>query len=593
MKPGAILRHHRHHLPKIDLTVERQSNSAFLFLFLSKIKFLTSANRLLLAAVFIMFFVFSSKSQKRSDKYTDYDYGYYFFFYKKWDSAFLMFNRYINDADDTLKKGKAYSYMGEMQWNIGDLYGAQQSLIDAIKTLDPLNEKHREEIGYTYNLLGNVSLDLKQYNDAINSYNNAIIIFKGTDYLLEVMNGKATAFQKKGNYNDAIAIYDSMLALRPANQLLVARITDNRARTKWLRDPGYPALAEFQSALRIRVDSQNSRGLNASYAHLSDYYAKENPDSALLYAQKMREKAIENQSPDDVLEAIDKLIRLNSSPALKEHLYEEYRKLNDSLQLSRDTTRNRFALIRYDVQKSKADNLVLQQHITKQRLLLYGLVVLAVVIITALWIWYDKRRKRIKQESENMIRDSRLKTSQKIHDVVANGLYRIINELEHNKTIERDPLLDKIEVLYEKSRDISYEEHASSVSSADDSKQVHDLLMAFDNEQTSVAISGNGPAFWSRISTVQKNELLLILAELMVNMKKHSRAKNVAIDFKQEYNKALITYTDDGIGFNPDPQFGNGLNNTVNRIKSLNGNVTFGKSVEGGVDISISFPLQS
>ncbi|MEI9956934.1 MAG: hypothetical protein WDM90_11675 [Ferruginibacter sp.] len=54
------------------------------------------------------------------------------------DSAFLVFNRYVNNPDDTLKKGEAYKYMGEIQWNIGDLYGAQQSLTSAIHILNPL-----------------------------------------------------------------------------------------------------------------------------------------------------------------------------------------------------------------------------------------------------------------------------------------------------------------------------------------------------------------------------------------------------------------------------------------------------------------------
>jgi signal transduction histidine kinase len=553
---------------------------------------LKSANHLLLTATFIIFLGFSSKSQKSTGKYTDYDYGNYFFWNNKWDSAFLMFNRYVNTPDDTLKKGTAYKYMGEIQWNIGDLYGAQESLTSAIKTLDPLNEKHREEIGYTYNLLGNVSQNLKQYDEAIIFYTNAITFSKGTDYLFEVMNGKAITLQKKGNYDDAIAIYDSTLTLKPADQSLVARVIDNRARTKWLQNPGYPALPEFQSALKIRADSQYNQGLNASYAHLSDYYAKLNPDSALWYAQKMREKAKENQSPDDILEAIDKLIRLTSSPILKEHWYEEYKILNDSLQLSRDTTRNRFAVIRYDVQKSKADNLVLQQHITRQRLLMYGLIVFAVAIITGLSIWYDKRRKRIKQQSENAIRNSRLKTSQKIHDVVANGLYVIMNELEHGNTIEREPLINKIEGLYEKSRNISYE-HISSNSSVDYDTQIHRILNSFANEQIKVIVVGNQPIFWINIIESQKHELQLILNEIMINMKKHSQAKNVVIVFKQQDNKGFITYKDDGVGFRSDFEFGNGLNNTVSRIKSINGEINFGKKENGGVSISMSFPLES
>jgi len=218
--------------------------------------------------------------------------------------------------------------------------------------------------------------------------------------------------------------------------------------------------------------------------------------------------------------------------------------------------------------------------------------VLAAVIIIWLSLWYSKRRKRIKQESENAIRNSKLKTSQKVHDVVANGLYGIMNELEHSKAIDREPLINKIEVLYEKSRNISYEDIGSG-KSIDYDNQVHQLLTSFANDQTKVIVVGNQPTYWNRISASQKHELQLVLNELMINMKKHSHAKNVVIVFKQEDNKGFINYKDDGVGFDSGSEFGNGLNNTVSRIKSLNGDVNFGKSEKAGVFIAISFPLES
>ncbi len=553
---------------------------------------LKCANTIILTTILVVFFALSSKSQTGKVEYTDFERGASHHYYRKMDSAFLLYSRYINNPTDTLKKGKAYRYMGDIQLTMGDLHGAQESATGVLKTLDTLNKKHYAEIGYAYNLLGDVSLNLKRYDEAINMYDNSIRFLKGDNFVFEVMNGKATAFQKKGEYKSAITVYDSLFAAKPANQKLIARIIDNKARTKWLADPASPVLSEFWLALKIRTDSQHKAGLNASYAHISDYYVKSNPDSALWYAQKMHEQATENKSPDDILESIDKLIRLSNSPVLMEQWYAEYKRLNDSLQFSRDTTKYRFALIRYDVQKSKADNLVLQQHISKQRLLMYGLIAIAVIFITILWTWYNKRRKRIKRESENAIRNSKLKTSQKVHDVVANGLYGIMNELEHSKTIDLEPLISKIEGLYEKSRDISYED-VSPVSNADHNQEVHHLLTAYSDEQTKVIAVGNQPLFWSRIDETQKNELLLILNELMINMKKHSQAKNVVIVFKAQDDKAFVTYKDDGVGFNPDFVFGNGLNNTVNRIKSLNGEVNFGKSDKEGVSIAISFPLQS
>ncbi|MCP9752263.1 hypothetical protein EGI32_14960, partial [Ferruginibacter sp. HRS2-29] len=95
-------------------------------------------------------------SQRKADKYTDYDRGYNYWYYDNFDSAFYYFNRYVNNADDTLKKGSAYKFMGEIQWQFGDLYGAEENLVNALRTLDTNNENHRVELGYTYTLLGNV-----------------------------------------------------------------------------------------------------------------------------------------------------------------------------------------------------------------------------------------------------------------------------------------------------------------------------------------------------------------------------------------------------------------------------------------------------
>lgn len=502
-----------------------------------------------------------------------------------------MFSRAANTTTDSLEKGMAYNYMGAMQQEVGDVYGAQESLAAALHILDIKNDKHRDLIASLYNTLGNTSIVLKNYDEAIHFFDTALVIAKDKNYILEILNGKATALQKKGNYAVAIGIYDSILSLHPGDITLAARAISNRARTKWLRDSGYPVLNEYRLALKIRVDSGDNRGLNASYAHLSDYYSRIDPDSALFYAQKMYDKANEIESPDDIIEAIDKLIRLNNSPALKEHWYEEFKQVNDSIQMARDTARSQFALIKYDLQKSKTDNMALQQHVTKQRLLTYGIILLAVMLITGLLFWFRRRRQKLRRESENAIRDSKLQTSQKIHDVVANGLYRIMNELEHGSMIDKEPLLNKIEGLYEQSRDISYEHTSLTGDNAAYDKEVHQLLTSFANEHTKVIVVGNEQTFWNKVTASQKHELQLVLNEIMINMQKHSQAKNVVIHFKQENDGSFINYRDDGIGFRPDVAFGNGLNNTVSRIKSLNGQVNFGKNVEDGLSISIRFPL--
>lgn len=483
--------------------------------------------------------------------------------------------------------------MGEIQQIMGDMYGAQETLMKGVRILDASKEPYREALSILYNILGNISLELKNYDEAISLFDKGFALLPArSDYGVEMVNSKAISLQRKGDYKRAIRIYDSLLQLQPGNQLLAARIIHNRARTKWLQNSAYNPRPDFHRALKIRLDSSFLPGLNASYAHLADYYEKPNPDSALWYANKMYTIAKQNQSADDILEAIDKLIRFNRSATEKAQWYAAFRRLNDSVQLARDTTRNRFALIRYEVQKNKADNLALQQHITKQRLFILGVSTLSIALLAGLWFWFRHRRRKLKQEAEIAIRDARLHTSQKVHDVVANGLYGIMNELEHSDTIERDPLLTKIEVLYEKSRDISYEESALA-NDRDYDKQIHTLLNEFTNEQTRVFVVGNQPVFWNKVTGLQKNELLLVLREIMTNMKKHSGATNVVIKFKEENHTGTIHYNDDGKGFPADVKYGNGLHNTVNRIQSLKGDIIFGKSDQGGASIAIRFPLQS
>lgn len=549
-----------------------------------------SSNALLITVSSIIVLGCNIKKNNSDVGHTNYERGTYYYSLDKLDSAYLMFTRYIDNADDSLKKGTAYRCMGDMQWEVGDLHAAEENATGTIRTLDPLNTAHHAELSYAYNLLGNVHVDLQHYDEAISMYNIAMGFSTDSTFLADLVNGKAIALQKKGKYEDAVALYDSMLLRNPADQSLSARIIDNRAKTKWLQNPSYLALPEFWHALKIRADSQYNRGLNASYAHLADYYTKSNRDSALWYSKKMFQQAQIIQSPDDRLEAIDKLIRLDHSSALQ-HWYAEFKRLNDSTRLSRDTTRNRYALIRYDSQKSKADNLELKERVNRQLFWILGLIILGTGLIAGLYAWITKRKKRMKEEAEEAIRDSKLEMSRKVHDVVAGGLYNIMNELEHVKEVEKDPLLDKIEGLYEKSRNISYEDVPVTDNSEYD-KDLFRLLKSFANEEINVFLVG-GHRFLNDLTSLQKRELKLVLNEIMINMKKHSQAKNVVIQIRQDDGHGLINYKDDGVGFSADHTAGNGLNNTVSRMKALKGDIIFGKTDRGGLTISISFPLAS
>ena len=116
--------------------------------------------------------------------------------------------------------------------------------------------------------------------------------------------------------------------------------------------------------------------------------------------------------------------------------------------------------------------------------------------------------------------------------------------------------------------------------------------MSFSTEETRVNILGNTREIWEHLKKEDIYELKQVLQELMVNMRKHSRASSVGIRFEQKANTLRVYYTDNGIGFPPDSSFGNGLRNTGNRINSIGGSINFGSGTGGGLTIQIQIPVR-
>jgi tetratricopeptide (TPR) repeat protein len=509
------------------------------------------------------------------------------------DSAFYYFNLIATNSTDSLETATALTYMGIIQTYQGDYFGGQESYLRSLSYLNERKESHRYCLESNYNELGNNNLSLKNYNAAISYFDKALEFITSNDNQMIALNGKALAYQKKGAYKQADSLYNNIIGFIKNNPKEYARILSNQAKTRWLQDPGYPAIPDLLQALSIRESINDRRGLNASYAHLSDYYANSRPDSALYYAQKMYVTSRQINSPDDELEALTKLLNLSPVKQLKQYIF-RYEYLNDSLQTARNAAKNQFALVRYEAEKNKADNLKLQKdnaqknvQLLRQRVIFGFTIAFVVAAGIIARIWYRKRRLQMESASRLAIQEHKLKTSQQVHDVVANGLYLIITEIEHGDAIEKERLLDKLEVLYERSRNLSYEPPEAAHN--DFSGAVSGLLTAFASSTTKVYVTGNSKSLWNRITTEAQMEIEQVLQELMINMKKHSAAQNVVLKFESHQDMIQIHYLDDGVGLPSTFQYGNGLTNTENRIKNIGGQFTF-ESTAKGLNIRISIP---
>ncbi|WP_225872208.1 tetratricopeptide repeat-containing sensor histidine kinase [Pedobacter frigidisoli] len=549
--------------------------------------------KLLSLFIFLLFLLSCSKKERIKRKF----HNPYYDIAKKYrdngnpDSAFRVFNQakeFGIENKDSLSTASSLINMAILLTNAGDYFGGQETSIEANKYLNEDDTNHHYYLGSNYNNLGIATYNLKDYNNSLKLYDSAI---KFSDDSLDTrmyLNNKAMVYQEIKDYKSALKIYGQILAKTSKNEQEYARVLTNIAKTKWLEDSNHNPVPDFLKSLQIRKKENDLWGQNSSYAHLADYYILKQPDTALFYAYNMYTVAQTVKSVTDRLEALQKLIKL-SPPKETKHFFNVYEKLADSSQNARNTAKNQFTLIRYETEKSKADNLILQKDNDGKR---YQIIILAFGIILILFtgtILYKKRKQRIELEAQNSIRDNKLKTSQKVHDVVANGLYRIMSKLDNQETLKDSPIVNEIEELYEQSRDLSYERPKSE--NHNFHEKIFDLLKSFASESTRVILVGNSAPLWEKVSELAKDEIEHILQELMVNMGKHSKASDVVIKFEQVQQKINIYYSDNGIGIADKPRPKNGLTNTGTRIDAIGGTITFDTKVEKGLKIQISFPV--
>jgi signal transduction histidine kinase len=517
----------------------------------------------------------------------------------KADSAYLYFSRAKDvflGSHDSLGAGKCLLNMAMISSEKGDLYGGQELSLTAIAYFNEEDSAQHIYIQSNLNNLGIINYGLEAYDRAISFYEEAVLYTPTKETKLILQNNIANAYRRKGDYQKALGIYASVLKEK-LSEADYARTLSNMAYTKWLQDSTYNPNAALEQGLKIREQLGNQQEQIASLNYLVGVNQQSRADVALEYAQRMHATARQINNPNDRLVALQKLVSLSSGAAVKNY-FRSHQALNDSIQLARNAAKNQFALIRYESEKRKSENLKLQQINIQQAykvaarelLILLGTLSFVASAIIAV-LWYRKRQAKMHAEKQSAIQEHKLKTSRRVHDVVANGLYRVITEIDNDEALNKDDILDKLEVMYEKSRDISYDIPLVRSSTEDFNHKIDRLLKSFATTFTRIDVSGNTAAYWADIPEQISYELEHILQELMVNMKKHSRATRVSLEFTRLPDRACITYRDNGVGMNADQNHGNGLLNTGSRIQSIHGEINFETAQEGGLTIKLFFPV--
>jgi tetratricopeptide (TPR) repeat protein len=284
----------------------------------------------------------------------------------KLDSAFFYYQQSKNVSllkKDSLEGGRRLLSMGLMQINENDLVGAESSLIEALRYLEPLKENRFT--GNTYNNLGLVLIEFKRYEEARKYFKNSKSLHENNPNqdskergFLDYFNNTGFSYLKEGKFREAIPFLEKGLSsfnVKEKYTFWHQALLGNLADCLYELEKKEEAWEKYIKLLEIRKEKGNIYGQSLSHNGLADFYIKESKKSkALFHAKEAYKLSKQVNNNATRLSTLLKLGALTEGNQSKKH-YQEYALLADSLNNRERYLKNQFAKIRYETEKNEKE----------------------------------------------------------------------------------------------------------------------------------------------------------------------------------------------------------------------------------------------
>ena len=515
--------------------------------------------------------------------------------------AFYEFNK-SKQLFETLKDSANIGYilieMGTIQQVNGDYYGSKETVTEALVYV----KKNSPYTASINNALGIADKELSLYSDAIFYYKEAAKHYTDAIEKQIPLSNIAPVYIQQKKYDKAIILLESILGKKMLEDkspaFAKARIQGNLGYAYFKNGMTEKGFDLMKSALQTKNEIKDTYGSIESYLHLADYYSKKDIQKSDENAFKAYNIATKLNSVDERLEALQIIISNNHSGQHSKYV-QKYFTLNDSIIKVRNNFKNKFAKIKYDakiekdenakLRLEKAENLLSLQKANYLRIV-FGIVFIFLVILIAILIRYYKNKNKVIAFKTSYNTETRI--AKKIHDELANDVYHVIAFAESqplSNESTKENLLQKLDDIYGRVRGISKENNRIETG-IDFTNSIKEMLLAFNTNERNIIATNLEDINWEIIDETKKITISRVLQELMVNMKKHSKASLVLIKFENDHKSILIHYTDNGVGCEKTKMTRNGLQNMESRIQAVKGSIDFDTEPDKGFKVKISIP---
>ncbi|MFH6990633.1 tetratricopeptide repeat protein [Flavobacterium collinsii] len=490
--------------------------------------------------------------------------------------------------------------MAEIQQDHADYVGSENTIKEALPHLK--HAKKQSQIWSTYVILSINYLNTYDYKNAI-LYNQKALRLKTEEWRkLTAKNNIAVILMEEKKYYEALQIFLFLITKKEV-------VDNNQFQGKALDNIGYcylkthnldEALYYFKKSLEIRQKQNLSFDLGKSYQHFAEFYEESNSALAKKYMLLSYERFRSINNIDERLSSLKLIIKNSSDQELKKYSI-IYVNLIDSIFEVRQKAKNQYAKIKYDSRKEKNENLRLKTHkveneiqLERQRnrnIISYIIIAFCLSLVTVLYFYLSSKGTKEKIEATY---NSETRIAKKLHDELANDIYHTMAFAE-NKNLalaeNRNHLLNNLDAIYARTRDIS-KENTAITTDKNFASVLNEMIIGFNTTNINLAINNLDSINWQDIEKNTKVTIYRVLQELLVNMKKHSSATLVEINFKTLDKNIIINYTDNGKGIDVNNMiFKNGLHNVESKVLAIKGEIDIDSAPEKGFRVFIKFPF--
>ena len=510
------------------------------------------------------------------------------------DSAYFYYSisaSILKKINDSVRLGNRLLSIAKIESENELYYKSDSTAISALKFL---KKRKGKTLVSLYNCLGINARNQKEYDKAKNWYQKAVNNVDDPIRKIRYINNYANYYKHIGEYEKSKELYHTIFKNNyydSINVKLKAKIIDNYSHARFLNKEDI-GTGSFLLAQKLKSDINDEIGLITNYSYLSDFYFKKNRGKSLKFAKMMYSLSKKIKAPEDRLKSLRKISYLCDLKHVRKYREEEDF-LRDSINTAKRQSRNKLVSVIYNYEEEKKQklearaglaesNLSLEQQKSQKQLL--GFAVILTILSSIVYFFY--KREKTKKEKAIEVYNTETRLAKKIHDELANDVYAVMNTLQNSSTTDAR-LLTRVEKIYTQTRDISHEnspvltgEHFESF--------LKQLFLDFTNNTCKVIHKGLLEVNVNELPKEKQIVVYRVLQELLVNMKKYSKASLVLITFSLHKNTMHIAYQDNGIGAEH-IKMKNGLQNMETRIESVGGFITFESKQEKGFQAQFQF----